>query len=226
MKPTPFAKIETLALKHHGKAGLAAKMAEAATMGAFNPKQGDDRFLAQMTKVIFSAGFSWQVIETKWPGFEAAFENFAPNRVAFYADADIDRLVLDAAIVRNPIKIKATIANARFVVETAKQHKSFGKFLAAWPTADQAGLLDHLKKHAAHLGGSAAMYFLRFSGWDAYILSPDVTAALIREGVIDKPPTSKSAHRAVQDAFNAWTAETGRPQRDISRLLALSVGPK
>ena len=90
---------------------------------------------------------------------------------------------------------------------------------------DQIGLMEHLKKHASRLGGSTAMYFLRFSGWDAFILSQDVVKALIREGVIDKAPTSKAALRAVQDAFNAWTKESRRPQRDVSRILALSVGP-
>jgi 3-methyladenine DNA glycosylase Tag len=69
------------------------------------------------------------------------------------------------------------------------------------------------------------MYFLRFNGWDSFILSKDVTRALIRESVIDKPATSKKALRAVQDAFNAWTRESGRPQREVSRILALSVGP-
>jgi 3-methyladenine DNA glycosylase Tag len=225
MKLKPFAKIEALAAKHHGADGLAAKLAHDRDGDAKLLKRGDDRFLAGMTKVIFSSGFSWQVIENKWPGFEKAFEKFDPHRVAFYADADLDRLVKDERIVRNPIKIKATIANARFVVETAKEHKSFGKFLANWPVTDQIGLLDHFKKNAAHLGGSAAMYFLRFNGWDAFITSPDVVQALIREGVIDKASTSKAGWRAVQDAFNAWTEETGRPQREISRILALSVGP-
>jgi 3-methyladenine DNA glycosylase Tag len=69
------------------------------------------------------------------------------------------------------------------------------------------------------------MYFLRFNGWDAFILSGDVVKALIREGVVDKPPTSIADMRAVQDAFNAWTKESGRPQHEVSRILSLSVGP-
>jgi hypothetical protein len=85
--------------------------------------------------------------------------------------------------------------------------------------------MDHFKRHAARLGGSSAMYFLRFSGWDAFILNADVIKALMREGVIDKAPTSKAQLRAVQDAFDAWTKESRRPQREVSRILALSVGP-
>ena len=97
---------------------------------------GDDRYLAEMAKAVFSAGFSWQVIRNKWPGFEAAFEGFQPNRVAFYADEDLDRLLSDTAIVRNGQKITATIANARLIVETAKSHGSFGAFLNDWPAGE------------------------------------------------------------------------------------------
>ena len=131
----------------------------------------------------------------------------------------------DAGIVRNGAKIQATIANARFVVDTAKVHGSFSKFLRSWPTSDQIGLLEHFKKHASHLGPTGAMYFLRFNGWDAFILSPDVIKALIREKVVSKAPTSKADMKAVQAAFNAWTEQSGLPQRDVSRILSFSVGP-
>jgi len=225
MKLRKFSEILALAEQHHGKAGVKAKLKDAASGHALDLGQSDDRFLAGMTKAVFSSGFSWEVVEQKWPGFEKAFHGFKPNRVALYSDDDLHRLLQDARIIRNGAKIQATIANARFVLETAKAHGSFGAFLKAWPPSDQIGLMDHLKKHAARLGGSGAMYFLRFNGWDAFILSGDVVRALIREGVIEKEPTSKAALRAVQDAFNAWTRESKRPQREVSRILALSVGP-
>ncbi len=75
------------------------------------------------------------------------------------------------------------------------------------------------------MGPAGAMYFLRFNGWDAFILSADVVKALIREKVVTKAPTSKADMQAVQAAFNAWTDESGLPQRDVSRLLSFSVGP-
>ena len=186
----------------------------------------DDRFLAGMAKAVFSSGFSWKVIENKWPGFEVAFDRFTPKRVAAYSDEKIDALLKDTRIVRNGAKIMATIENARFVVATAKQHGSFGRFLSNWPVTDQVGLLDFLKKNASRLGGATAQYFLRFEGWDAFILSGDVVAALIREGVVAKEPTSKKDMAAVQAAFNKWRDESGRPVREISRILAMSVGPR
>lgn len=220
-----FGKIEAMARAHHGgPRGLAAKLKENAGGTAKDLEKPDDRFLSGMTQAVFSAGFNWKVIETKWPGFETAFHGFNPKRVAAYGDEDIDRLLKDTRIVRNGAKIKATIENARFVVATAKAHGSFGRFLKEWPTTDQIGLMDHLKKNASWLGGNACLYFLRFNGWDAFILSRDVVAALVREDVIDKPPTSKKDMAAVQAAFNIWTKESGRPQREVSRILALSVG--
>src|SRR5262245_60113820 len=117
-----FADILALAEKQHGRGAIKARLAEPEAMNDVDAGQSDDRFLAGMTKAVFSAGFSWAVIEQKWPGFEEAFDGFDPHRVAFYADKDVARLMVDTGIVRNGAKIQATIANARFVADTAKQH--------------------------------------------------------------------------------------------------------
>jgi len=219
-----FDKIESLAAKHHdGPKGLNKLLAEWPIDTDLVGKK-DARYLAGMAKAVFSSGFSWEVIEKKWPGFEKAFFKFEPKRVAAFTDEDVDRLLKDTGIVRNGAKIMATIDNARFVVATAKEHGSFGKFLASWPADDQIGLMNHLHKNASRLGGATCQYFLRFEGWDAFILSPDVVKALIREGVVSKEPTSKKDLAAVQAAFNLWRTQTKRPIREISRILALSVG--
>ncbi len=220
-----FAEIQKLAEKHHGKAGLQKLLAESPYGKPRSLNQEDDRFLSAMTQAVFSAGFSWEVIENKWPGFEAAFDRFDPHKVAFYADCDVARLLKDARIVRNGAKIDATIANAMFVIDTAKKHGSFGKFLSGWPANDQVGLMEHFQKKARFMGPAATMYFLRSNGWDSYILSPDVTKALIREKVVSGNVHSKANMRAVQSAFNKWTSETGLLQKNVSRILSYSVGP-
>lgn len=219
-----FADIHAMAVAHHGEDGVAAKMPETTPLADLKARP-DDRWLAAMTRAVFQSGFSWKVIEAKWPGFEAAFEGFDPHRVAMFSDDDVARLLKDKGIVRNGAKIMATIANAGFVLEIAAEHGSFGAFLAGWPPSDQAGLLEVLAKRGSRLSGSTAQFFLRFAGWDAWIASGDVVTALIREGVIDTPPTSKTALKKVQAAFNAWTAESGKTQAEVSRTLALSVGP-
>ena len=220
-----FDRIEALARAHHGgPKGVNAALHQW-TLDTNLAAKSDAKFLAGMAKAVFSSGFSWQVIEKKWPGSEAAFDGFAPKRVAAYDDDKVDALPKDTRIVRNGAKIMATIANAKFIVATAKENGSFGKFLAAWPETDQVGLMAHLKKHASRLGVATVQYFLRFEGWDAFILSGDVVKALVREGVVAKEPTSRKDLAAVQAAFNAWRGESGRPVREISRILALSVGP-
>ena len=184
---------------------------------------GDDRILSLMAKCVFQAGFSWKVIENKWPGFEEAFHGFQPKPVAYMSDESLEAQLKNAAIVRNWQKIKSIRDNAQFVVELAEEHGSAAKFFADWPGTDQIDLMAVLKKRASRLSGTTGQYFLRFLGKDSFVLSKSVVAALIEDGVVDKAPTSKSALASVQEAFNAWQTESGRPLTQISRVLAMSV---
>ena len=184
----------------------------------------DDRWLSRMSRCVFQAGFSWQVIEKKWPGFEEAFEGFDPNRCAMMSDDTFDALLKDRRIVRNGQKVASVRANGQFLVDLAREHGSAARVFADWPDDDYAGLLDLLKLRASRLGGGSAMYFLRSMGKPSFITSRDVVAALIREGVVDRPPTGKRDLKAVQAAFNAWAEESGRDLTSISRTLAMSVG--
>ena len=219
-----YKQVLSYAAQHHGSEKAALALAENTEAGDF-ANSSDDRLLAILTRCVFNAGFNWKVIEAKWSGFEAAFEGFDPNRVAFFNEDDLDRLLSDERIVRNGQKINATLANARFVVETANTHGSFKALLDEWPADDQVGLMDHLKKNGSRLGGATVQYFLRFAGWDAWITSKDACAALHRDGVLDKPQaTSKTALKKVGAAINALHEESRKPRAVLSRLLALSVG--
>ena len=184
----------------------------------------DDRWLSRMSRCVFQAGFSWQVIDKKWPGFEEAFEGFDPNRCAMMSDETFDALLKDRRIVRNGQKVAAVRANGQFLVDLAREHGSAARVFADWPDDDYVGLLDLLKVRASRLGGGSAMYFLRFMGKPSFITSRDMVAALIREGVVDRPPTGKRDLKTVQAAFNAWAEESGRDLTSISRTLAMSVG--
>lgn len=220
-----FDEILALAATHHGSPEGVLEQAANGHAVADLTSVPDDRYLATMTRCVFNAGFNWKVIDSKWEGFEAAFLGFDPHRVAFMTDEDLDRLVSDARIVRHGAKIKSTIENARFVLAEAEKHGSFGAFLAGWPAGDQAGLLAYLGKHGSRLGGATGQYVLRFSGYDAWITSSDVCAALVREGVLDEPKaTSKSALKAVDAAFTTLAGQSGQPKAVISRVLAMSVG--
>lgn len=220
-----FDEILDLAARHHDTREQVLEKAQNEHGVSDLAAISDAAYLSEMTKAVFSAGFNWQVIRNKWPGFEAAFHGFEPSRVAFFHDEDLDRLLSDTAIVRNGQKITATIENARFVAATAKEHGSFGSFLERWPAEDQAGLIGYLGKHGSRLGGATAQYFLRFVGYDGWIASRDVCAALVREQVLDKPAaTSKTALRQIDEAVSVLQAQSGQPRAVISRVLALSVG--
>ena len=188
-------------------------------------KLADDRFLAEMTKRVFCAGFAWSVIETKWPGFEDVFLGFEPAKLAFQPDEFWDRLMTDTRIVRNGAKILSVRENAAFVQAIAREHGSFGKFLAKWPSSDEVGLLDLLAKRGSRLGGNTGQMFLRFVGWDGFVTSQDVVACLRDAGLdIADEVKSKGDLAKVQAQFNAWAAETGLPYAHLSRICAMSVG--
>ena len=184
---------------------------------------GDDRYLSSMTRCVFSAGFVWRVVENKWPGFEDAFEEFSVGSVAGMDEADIDALAQDTRVIRNRQKIAATRDNARFVATASADHGGFGNYLAAWPTDDTIGLWQELHARGSRLGGFTGPLFLRQMGVDTFMLTGDVNKALIAAGIVDKPPTTKRALAATQEAFNTWREETGRSLCQLSRVLACSV---
>ncbi len=185
----------------------------------------DDRWLAEMTRCVFRAGFNWRVIDNKWPGFEVAFHAFDPPLNAAMSEEEFDAHLKDTAIVRNAQKIASVRANAQFLVDLAAEHGSAAKFFADWPDADFVGLLEVMKKRAARLSGETAMRFFRTMGKPAFMTTRDVSAALIDAGVLDRPATSRKDLAAVQEAFNTWSTATGRDLTAISRVLALSSGP-
>ena len=187
-------------------------------------KLPDDRALSEIACRVFCAGFVWRVIEQKWPGFEEAFLGFNPKRLLFQPAEFWEALTRDTRIVRNPTNIRAVRENAKFVMEIAKEHGSFGKFLANWPADDQVGLLEVLARRGTRLGGYSAQYLLRFLGWDAFVLSNDVLMCLRDAGVPITKGTSKKDLRLIQDQLNAWARESGLPITHISRICALSIG--
>jgi 3-methyladenine DNA glycosylase Tag len=221
----PFKTIRARAEKRKGGAkGLEKLLPLKPDMKAV-AKLSDDRMLSEMTKRVFSAGFAWSVIETKWPGFEKAFLAFNPARLSFQPDDFWDGLLSDTRIVRNGAKIQSVRENAAFVQDIAREHGSFGKFLAKWPSSDQIGLLDLLAKRGSRLGGNTGQMFLRFVGWDGFVISQDVVACLRDAGLdIAAEVKSKGDLVKVQAQFNAWAAETGLPYAHLSRICAMSVG--
>ncbi len=80
------------------------------------PVHGEAALFERISLEAFQSGLSWLTILRKREGFRAAFAGFDPHLVAEFGDDDVQRLMADASIVRNRLKVLATLANARAVV--------------------------------------------------------------------------------------------------------------
>lgn len=90
----------------------------------------DDQVLFEfLTLEGAQAGLSWQTILNKRENYRKAFSGFKPELVAKYSKTDVSRLLVNPGIVRNRLKIEATITNAAKLLEARKQFGSFDKYV-------------------------------------------------------------------------------------------------
>ncbi len=220
-----FDKIYQRALERKGgEAGLAAWLPKNKTPRQL-AKTASDRWLAEMTRCVFQAGFVYRVINQKWPDFEEAFWGFVPEKMVLLSPEQLENLSKDTRIVRNLQKVLTVPKNAQFIVDIEKEHGSFGEFIANWPGEDLVGLLHLFKKRGARLGGMTGQRVLRNMGRDTFVLTNDLIACLLAAGVdINSNPSSQKDMKAIQQAFNQWHDESGLPFSHISRICACSVG--
>jgi 3-methyladenine DNA glycosylase Tag len=220
-----FKKIQERAWAQHGGEKLVGKLMPAVRGPRVLAKSGDDRWLAEMTRCIFQAGFVWRVVNQKWEDFEDVFFGFPPDKIIMLSPDQLDRFAQNPRIIRNRQKVLTVQHNARFILDVAKEAGSFGKFISAWPGEDLVGLFQLLKKRGARLGGMTGQRVLRNMGKDTFIVTGDVTRCLQREGLdISGSPSSKREYALIQQTFNDWHAESGLPYSHLSRIAALSMG--
>jgi hypothetical protein len=115
-------------------------------------------YLAVMSRAIFQAGLSWQLIDGKWDGYVRLFEGFDPVLVAAFGEGDVERIMADGAVVRTRKKILATIENARMLLELEARPGGFRTYLRSFESF--ATLRDDLRKRFKFLGELSAYYFL------------------------------------------------------------------
>jgi DNA-3-methyladenine glycosylase I len=115
-------------------------------------------YLAAMSRAVFTAGISWDVIDHKWDGIREAFAGFDPFTVAAFTPEDVERLMSDTRVVRNRKKIEATIANAGELLVVEREFGSMDAYLRSF--ADNDALVRDLHKRFAFLGDSVAHLFL------------------------------------------------------------------
>ncbi|GAB3275860.1 DNA-3-methyladenine glycosylase I [Parahaliea aestuarii] len=184
----------------------------------------DHRWLAEMARCIFQAGFVWRVVDNKWQGFEEVFFGFPPEKIVMLSPDQIDRFAANPLIIRNRQKVISVQRNARIVLELAKEEGSFGRFVARWPSEDLVGLFRLLKQRGDRLGGMTGQRVLRNMGRDTFVLTGDVLRCLRGAGVeVAANPTSQRDLARIQAAFNEWQQQSGLPLCHISRICACSL---
>jgi DNA-3-methyladenine glycosylase I len=108
----------------------------------------DDRKLFEMLILEGAqAGLTWLTILKRRENYRKAFDNFDPHKVSEYDTKDINRLLKNAGIIRNKLKIKSSINNAKRFLETQKEFGSFDKYL--WSFVDYTPIINNYKNLAS-----------------------------------------------------------------------------
>ncbi len=91
----------------------------------------------------FQAGLSWKTILHRRKGFKKAFANFDYKKVAKFTESDVERLMSDDSIIRNRLKIKGMITNAKAFMQIQKEFGSFNKYI--WSFVGHKPIVNKLK---------------------------------------------------------------------------------
>jgi DNA-3-methyladenine glycosylase I len=93
------------------------------------PVHDDRRLFEFLTLEGAQAGLSWLIVLRKRPNYRHAFADFDPKQVARFGPDDVDRLLLDAGLIRHRGKIESTITNAQALLKVQEEHGSFASYL-------------------------------------------------------------------------------------------------
>ena len=153
-----------------------------------HPVDDDTRLFEKLCLEGFQSGLSWLTILRKRDNFRRAFDGFDPRTVARYNDADVDRLLGDAGIVRHRGKILATITNARRYLDLADEAGSLAAYLWTFEPDPEARpkRVDRatLMTLATTPESTALSKDLRRRGW-AFVGPTTVYAAMQAMGIVN-----------------------------------------
>jgi DNA-3-methyladenine glycosylase I len=128
------------------------------------PIHDDNELFCRLVLEINQAGLSWETILKKEATFRKAYHNFNIKKVAAYKDADVARLMADAGIIRNRLKINAAIENAKTILLLQKEHGSFEKWLELHHPKTKDEWVKVFKKTFRFTGGEIVNEFLMSIG--------------------------------------------------------------
>lgn len=129
------------------------------------PIHDDNELFGRLILEINQAGLSWETILKKEPSFRNAYSGFLLSEVAAYTVSDRERLLTDAGIIRNKLKINAAIENAKTILVLQKEFGSFEKWLAQHHPKTKAEWVKIFKKTFRFTGGEIVNEFLKSIGY-------------------------------------------------------------
>lgn len=129
------------------------------------PIHDDDELFCRLILEINQAGLSWTTILKKQEGFRKAYHNFSIKKVAAYKEKDVERLLNDAGIIRNRLKVNAAIENAKAILVLQKQAGSFKKWLDGQHPLTKEEWTRLFKKTFRFTGGEIVNEFLMSTGY-------------------------------------------------------------
>ena len=125
----------------------------------------DDELFGRLILEINQAGLSWSTILKKKDNFRTAYANFNVEKIASYKEQDINRLMNNAGIIRNKLKIKAAIYNANQIVAIKEKHGSFKSWLDKYKGLKLEQWVKLFKENFKFTGGEITNEFLMSTGY-------------------------------------------------------------
>ncbi|MDO4908190.1 DNA-3-methyladenine glycosylase I [Neisseria sp.] len=129
------------------------------------PLHDDNELFGRLVLEINQAGLSWTTILNKRAGFQTAYSGFDIAAVAAYTEADRKRLLADAGIIRNRLKINAAIHNAQQILLLRQEYGSFKNWLDAHHPLALPQWVKLFKRHFKFVGGEIVNEFLMSTGY-------------------------------------------------------------
>jgi DNA-3-methyladenine glycosylase I len=129
------------------------------------PIHDDNELFGRLIMEINQAGLSWETILKKEASFRKAYSNFNIKKVAAYKEADRERLMNDAGIIRNKLKINAAIENAKTILTLQKEFGSFENWLDQHHPKTKEEWVKLFKKTFKFTGGEIVNEFLMSTGY-------------------------------------------------------------
>ena len=129
------------------------------------PLNDDNLLFERLILEINQAGLSWITILKKAENFRAAYHGFDIDKIAAYTEEDRARLLADAGIIRNRLKVNAAIENAKRIQEVRKEYGSFKGWLDANRTLSKEDWIKLFKKTFVFTGGEIVNEFLVSAGY-------------------------------------------------------------